>query len=355
MEITRDANGVAFIACLGCNGHEGGNVLVDDDKWAELMRFEWVINTDKKGSTFTSNDMGDLSRAMPRYILKQSNAPGGRPDITHVNGDWRDNRVANLRLSPPSGARTKCKGTTSGHHGVSKAGKGWTATMCKDGVSLRTKFPLEVQAAMAFNEFAKHFYGEHARELNVIGAADMLAHGDLVRSHVNARLAAGQAPAAPPPVVVVPPPPVQDAQVDTSRAPPIAEQCAASLSNPSGIKRYVGVSRAPADMPPGWHAHATQGGRTLSAAFDTEVQAAMAYNDFAEYLYGSVYVRFNKLDAAEERANASVVAKKVNAKVKLLQAGCPDDDDTTCPSVKWLREKYPEKRGARLMDSVVCF
>ena len=183
-------------------------------------------------------------------------------------------------VSAADGAASGSQQTAKDFIGVSKVMDGvWVATISTKGETLSECFKTEVQAAMVFTEFAKHFYGEHARELNEIGAADMLAHGDIVRSRVNAsRVAAGQAPAAP--VVVVPPPPVQAAApAGTSQPlpPQITEQqCAAPRSDPPGVKKYIGVSKAPADMPPGWHAHATQGGRTLSAAFDTEVQADCA-------------------------------------------------------------------------------
>ena len=80
----------------------------------------------------------------------------------------------------------------------------------------------------------------------------------------------------------------------------------------------------------------------------------MAYNDFAQYLYGSVYVRFNKLGAEEERANASVVGKKVGEKVKLLEAGQADDSDTTCPGVKWLCARYGKVNEAGRVTQVAA-
>jgi len=94
---------------------------------------------------------------------------GEWPDvIDHINGDRSDNRIKNLRNTDMTGnARNKCiqKNNKSGYKGVSfdKINKKWVAYIIGDGKHINLgRFSNVEDAAYAYREAAKRYYGEYA-------------------------------------------------------------------------------------------------------------------------------------------------------------------------------------------------
>ena len=90
-------------------------------------------------------------------------------DIDHINGDWRDNRIANLRLASRSQNNwnaKRAKNNTSGFKGViwdKKAGL-WRAQIhFKKSNHFLGYFSVPKDAHVAYCEAAKRFGGEFAR------------------------------------------------------------------------------------------------------------------------------------------------------------------------------------------------
>jgi hypothetical protein len=141
-----------------------GKVLVDDDKYHELIQYSWHNN---RGYAQAKIDIKIIK--MHRYLLN------AKEDelVDHINNNKLDNRIVNLRISNPSSNshnKGKKEGSTSKYTGVclyKKNGK------YKAGISKENKYYwlgyhiTAEEAALAYNEKAKELYGTHAR-LNII-------------------------------------------------------------------------------------------------------------------------------------------------------------------------------------------
>lgn len=93
--------------------------------------------------------------------------------IDHINGDKRDNRLANLRLASRSGNSRNSKlpvNNTSGFKGVTAEGGSYRARLLLNGVRTHVGlYPTATEAATAYDSAALEHYGEFARTNKMMG------------------------------------------------------------------------------------------------------------------------------------------------------------------------------------------
>jgi len=94
--------------------------------------------------------------------------------VDHINGKTSDNRIENLRVCTHKenirNCTLKAKNNKSGYRGVSfdKSRNKWQASIKVDYKSIGLgRFLNKEDAALAYNNFAKKYFGEFAR-LNII-------------------------------------------------------------------------------------------------------------------------------------------------------------------------------------------
>src|SRR3569832_2412717 len=77
---------------------KGASALVDDNWYDMLVNVKWALSS--MGYAYSGSTLNRRSyvESMHRIIM---DAPRGR-FVDHINGDFLDNRVANLRLCSPS-------------------------------------------------------------------------------------------------------------------------------------------------------------------------------------------------------------------------------------------------------------
>ena len=105
------------------------------------------------------------------WAIHTGNHPNGF--IDHINGQRGDNRFSNLRVVSPQQNvmnSTSAKNSRSKYLGVTQkvGAKKWIATITynRKQVYLGT-FEQEVDAALAYNAAAKHYFGEYSRQNSI--------------------------------------------------------------------------------------------------------------------------------------------------------------------------------------------
>lgn len=155
IEIERNDEEIAIITTS-----KGEEILVDDDKYFELIKHTWRVTNNYAQSNKTNV-------YMHRFIM---NAKEGEL-IDHINHDPIDNRLSNLRLNTPSGNahnKTKMKNTSSKYIGVSFRSGKFVTRIKKDKKEYHLgRFENEEDAVEAYNKKATELYGDKAN-LNVI-------------------------------------------------------------------------------------------------------------------------------------------------------------------------------------------
>lgn len=141
--------------------------LVDEADFDELIQYTW--HTGDKGYVVRAGNGTSIS--MSRQIMK---APKGMY-VDHINGDILDNRRSNLRICSHTENcwnRKLSEGCASKFKGVNwhkKSGKWQARIKFERKIYHLGLFTLEQDAAHAYNEAAKKYFGEFAR-LNPIPA-----------------------------------------------------------------------------------------------------------------------------------------------------------------------------------------
>ena len=275
-------DGVAVIPCRRKDGVIV-HALVDDDRWDDLNRFKWLM--DDGGYAYSNDRINDsYGYGMHIYVMGLPRRRGhiDKQVVDHINRVRHDNRRANLRLISASENchnRTKLEGTTSKFDGVCKGTGGcWTSSICKDGNTLSLSFKTEVEAALAHNALAKHFYGDVATLNKGISAEDRQMYEDAVEAQVNLRLQGGT---------------VQNARTVYHGVREVGGRWAADMGS---------AKRIPARSVGG-------GGLT----FKSDVEAAIAYDMLANYMYGDAPV--NEITAADMLTYGNKVGCRVNMQI----------------------------------------
>jgi hypothetical protein len=148
----------------------GKFALVDYDDWENIAAYRW--HTNASGYAVRSGDRV----YMHREILRA----GAGEMVDHINHDKLDNRRANLRfvsehqshgnMRPQKRGRSRFKGVFAVSGAKGRAGsRPWRAQINQNGKSVYLGvFGTEEDAALAYNEAARAYFGECAW-LNPVG------------------------------------------------------------------------------------------------------------------------------------------------------------------------------------------
>lgn len=141
-----------------------GPVLVDYEDWLKWGTTTFIVD----GNGYVINDTG---KGETRKVWSLHREIMGNPEgmhVDHTNGDKMDNRKYNLRVcSAKENIRnSKAQEGTSGYKGVhyDKSRGRWSASIKVDRKSIFLgRYDSENQAAEAYDEAAKEYFGEYAR------------------------------------------------------------------------------------------------------------------------------------------------------------------------------------------------
>jgi hypothetical protein len=149
--------------------NRGFSTIVDEEDFGWLSEFNWFITGIDKGNAslyYARRNAkiinGTRSPAVMMHVAIIGRKPGFVTD--HKNENGLDNRKENLRicLQSQNTARRKWgpRRSSSGYRGVSQNGDGnWYVRASYDYVGT---FATELEAAIAYNRFAREKYGEFA-------------------------------------------------------------------------------------------------------------------------------------------------------------------------------------------------
>lgn len=148
---------------------QGKVALVDIEDYDYLNQFKWYAQKCKNNLFYVvrniKKDGKQIKLCMHREIMK---TPKGM-HTDHINGNGLDNRRNNLRICNSSKNQRnsgKHKNNTSGYKGVfwHNRGKKWQASI---GLNSKLKhlglYSTKEEAAIAYNEAAKKYFGGFAR------------------------------------------------------------------------------------------------------------------------------------------------------------------------------------------------
>ncbi len=147
--------------------------MVDDEDYDYLNKWKWGAfygrNTTYAMRSPRLPDGTHTSICLHRFIMN----PEKGIHVDHINGNGLDNRRDNLRLCTivqNQQNQQNCRGGSSKYKGVCwhKHTKKWQARIGVRQVKVHLGvFNDETDAAIAYNEAAKHYFGEFAN-LNII-------------------------------------------------------------------------------------------------------------------------------------------------------------------------------------------
>jgi hypothetical protein len=151
-----------LLPLLSVSGERKGTALIDPSDVEKVTRWRWTVI----GKYAYRPEMvdGRLDHIyLHRFIL---DFPVGIVD--HINRNPLDNRRTNLRIVTQAQNlmnRGKNKNNSSGYKGVYKHSNAnvWVAEITKGRVKVRRAcFPSAIQAAQAYDRWAREFHGEYA-------------------------------------------------------------------------------------------------------------------------------------------------------------------------------------------------
>lgn len=143
---------------------KGKVALIDDEDAERVLAYRWCVSRKLEGSYYVVRQ--ERKNGCRRYISLHRfllDAPKGI-HVDHINGDTLDNRRANLRLATArQNVRNsrKPRNSTTGYKGVHL-----DRTQGTYRVQLRVAmsgFRTAEEAARAYDDLARKFYGEFAR------------------------------------------------------------------------------------------------------------------------------------------------------------------------------------------------
>ena len=150
----------------------GYKTLVDDEDYDYLNQWNWFYLKAFRSSDKFYAKANFVLNSKPKQLFLHRlimNAPR-HLDIDHINRNGLDNRKCNLRLCTTS---QNCANKTafnkwSEYKGIMKHRKAWVAAITVNNNRIYLgSFKTEIEAARAYNEKAKEFYGEFALLNNI--------------------------------------------------------------------------------------------------------------------------------------------------------------------------------------------
>ncbi|CAM3445664.1 HNH endonuclease [Klebsiella variicola] len=144
---------------------KGAFAIVDDEDVELISRFSWQLND--SGYAVANVGVGRKHVTIERMHRMILRAPDGM-DVDHINGNRRDNRKCNLRLATRTQnhwnqrKRSRCSSEFKGvcWHNQNKR---WRARINVYGKEIALGcFSSEIEAAKAYNEAAKKYFGDFA-------------------------------------------------------------------------------------------------------------------------------------------------------------------------------------------------
>ena len=160
-------------ARLGCGAimlGYGRFALVDEDDMPELDRAKWGFHS----GGYCKTTVGPAKKRVPLYMHRFISNPSEDMAVDHINHNKLDNRRANLRHCTYS---QNCAHNPRRSHNKASQFKGVRRSMRSDSFQIRcilngketskSGFKTEVEAAIAYNEWALKTFGEFA-QLNEI-------------------------------------------------------------------------------------------------------------------------------------------------------------------------------------------
>lgn len=150
---------------------QGQVALVDDEWFDELSRYKWQANYDPKTKSFYATRMPSrlLGKRKTIWMHRVIINAGQGDEVDHKDGNSLNNRIENLRIcTHKQNARNVGirPSNISGYKGVvpSRNKNGWVAEIKVDGKQIYLKtWKTPEQAAVAYDEAAKKYFGEFAR------------------------------------------------------------------------------------------------------------------------------------------------------------------------------------------------
>ncbi len=144
--------------------------IVDESDYSILIQWKWYYANSGYAGKSTHIPLGRGKRKIKCDLMHRiiMNCPKNM-QVDHINMDKLDNRRLNLRIctrTENKGNIKSYKNSTSLFKGVSwdSSRKKWLAQMVKGGKKILMKrFSSEIEAALAYNEAAKKYFGEFAR------------------------------------------------------------------------------------------------------------------------------------------------------------------------------------------------
>jgi hypothetical protein len=146
---------------------QGKHAIVDDKDYAALKKYKWHASASSHNQYYAMTMINGKHKLMHRFILglKKANI-----FIDHINHDPLDNRRCNLRITTNSQNQMNRKNFTNkhGYKGIlfktdANRKKKWQAFISKDGEKICLgHYFTKIEAAKAYNEAAKEYFGEYA-------------------------------------------------------------------------------------------------------------------------------------------------------------------------------------------------